>query len=143
MRFALPLAAPSVAVLGLVLAAGGVAQAQMPSMGSLGGMGAMGGKGAAGGLMGGLAPDVSSVGAGNAAGVIGYCVKNKVLGEGSAAGALMGKLKGQAGAGDPGYAAGQSGQLQMGGSTLSMDSLKGQMKTKVCDMVLSHAKAMT
>ena len=128
-------------VLLLTAATAVAAQAQLPSMGSMGGLAGKSGAGA--GLMGGLAPDVSSVGAGNAAGVIGYCVKNKYLGEGSMAGGVMGKLKGQGAASDPGYAAGQSGQLQMGGSTLSMDSLKGQMKTKVCDMVLSHAKAMT
>ena len=125
----------------LGLAASGAASAQTPGLGSLGGM--MGGKGGATGLMGGLAPDVSSVGAGNAAGVIGYCVKNKYLGEGSAAGSVMSRLQGQGAAKEAGFAAGESGQLQIGGgSALSMDSLKGKMKTKVCDMVLTHAKGM-
>ncbi|MGC4250123.1 MAG: hypothetical protein QM605_01315, partial [Sphingobium sp.] len=36
--------------------------------------------GGLGGLLGGILPDVASVGAGNAAGVLSYCVKNKVLG---------------------------------------------------------------
>ncbi len=124
MRLALSLAA-------LTLAAGTAARAQLPSMGALGGMG-------------GLAPDVSSVGAGNAAGVIGYCVKNKYLGEGSMAGSVMSRLKGQGATQNPGYAAGQGGMLQMGGgSTFSMDSLKGKIKTKVCDMVLTHAQSLS
>lgn len=136
MRFAAPLSA-----LLMSLAVFGSVGAQTPSMGSLSGLG---GKGAAAGLMGGLAPDVSSVGAGNAAGVVGYCVKNKYLGEGSAVGSVMNRLKGGGAAQDPGYAAGQGGQLQLNsGSTLSMDSLKGRMKTKVCDLVLQHARDLT
>ena len=43
------------------------------------------------GLLGAILPNVASVGAGNAAGVIGYCLKNKFLG-GTNAKSVLGKL---------------------------------------------------
>ena len=94
--------------------------------------------------MGGLAPNISSMGAGNAAGVLGYCIKNNYLGGANGAASVMGRLQGQSGVeSSGGYAAGQSGQLQLGsGSNLSMDSLSGPLKTKMCDIVLSHSKSL-
>ncbi|CAN5252196.1 hypothetical protein BH10PSE12_BH10PSE12_04940 [soil metagenome] len=122
------------------LAMASAAPAQMPSLGSLGG-----GSGA-GGLLGGVLPNVGSIGAGNAAGVLGYCVKNKFLGAGSAgaASSVLGRLTGQKGVkSSKGYAAGQGGLLQMeGGSALSLASVKGKVKSKVCDMVLKHAQSL-
>jgi hypothetical protein len=123
----------------LSLTVASAAPAQLPSLGSLGG-------GRAGGLLGGVLPNVSSIGAGNAAGVLGYCVKNKFLGSGGAgaASSVLGKLTGQKGVkSSKGYAAGQSGLLQMdGGSNLSLNSVKGKIKSKVCDMVLQHAQSL-
>ncbi|CAN5388774.1 hypothetical protein BH10PSE13_BH10PSE13_06040 [soil metagenome] len=95
-----------------------------------------------GGLLGGVLPNVASVGAGNAAGVLGYCLKNKLLGAGGAA-SVLGKLTGKPGTTTaPGYAEGQKGLLQSGGMNVSLDSLKGQAKTKMCDMVLKHAQTL-
>ena len=96
---------------------------------SLGGLGSM---------LGGGLPDVGKVGVSNAAGVIGYCVKNNYL-TGANATSVLGKLTGQKGVTEqPGFDAGQSGLLQAGGSSFSLDSLKGQVKTKLCDMVLKR-----
>lgn len=91
-------------------------------------------------LLGGGLPDIASASAGNAAGLLGYCVRNKLVG-GTDAASVLGKLTGQPGvATSSGYAAGQSGRLQTGsGNALSLDSLKGQVKTRVCDLVLKRA----
>lgn len=95
-----------------------------------------------GGMLGGVLPNVASVGAGNAAGVLGYCVKNKLLG-GAGASSVLGQLTGKAGTTTaPGYAEGQKGLLQSNGTSFSLDKLKGQAKTKMCDMVLKHAQTL-
>lgn len=108
------------------LALAGSAPAQLPS-----------------GLLGGMMPNVGSTSAGNAAGLLSFCVKNKLLG-GQDASSVIGKLTGQAGvATSKDFAQGQAGVVQTGsGSGLSLASLKGQMKTKLCDMVLQHGKSL-
>lgn len=94
------------------------------------------------GLAGGV-PDLSSMGAGNAAGILGYCVKNKLLGAGGA-GAVISGLTGKPGlTSSPEYQNGQAGKLDLGsGSGLSMGSLQDKVKTRVCDMVLKHASSL-
>ncbi|RZM06140.1 MAG: DUF2501 domain-containing protein [Sphingomonas sp.] len=94
------------------------------------------------GLLGGALPNVASASAGNAAGLLGYCVKNNVL-SGANAATVLGNLTGKPGvATSDGFAAGQAGTLDTGrGAGLSLDALKGQAKTKVCDLVLKRAKA--
>ena len=100
-----------------------------------------GGGGGAGAL-----PRIGSIGAGNAAGLLGYCVKNRLLGSGggaSGAAGVLGRLTGQKDVqSQPGYAAGQAGQVQApGGQALSLDGLRGQVKNQVCNLVLNRAKA--
>lgn len=113
-------------------------------------------KGAAGGM------DVSSLAsgsAGNAAGVIEYCMKNNFLG-GDASGVkdkLMGKLGGEEKAKqDPGYLDGAKGMLTGGdGKSTDLSSLgggggaggalgdmKGKVTEKACAAVLDHAKSL-
>lgn len=104
--------------------------------------------GRAGGLLGGGLPQIGSIGAGNAAGLLGYCVKNRLLGAttgrngATGAAGILGRLTGQKDVqSQPGYAAGQAGQVQTpAGQTLSLDSLRGQVKTQVCNLVLNRAK---
>ena len=92
-------------------------------------------------MLGGALPNVASTGASNAAGVLGYCVKNNVL-SGANAASVLGSLTGKTGiATSPAYAAGQAGTLQAGKSTMSLANMKGQVKTKVCDLVLKRAKS--
>lgn len=136
----------------LLSASAAPAQLQLPGLGgvgqSAGGLGGGLGSGlgsGAGGLLGLLLPNVVSVAAPNAAGVLGYCVKNKFLGGVGATGAasVIGQLTGRAGArAEPGYAAGQKGVLQMDGGSLPLGDLKAQATTKVCDLVLKHAKSL-
>ncbi|KQR84228.1 DUF2501 domain-containing protein [Sphingomonas sp. Leaf343] len=96
----------------------------------------------AGGLLGGGLPQLGAIGAGNAAGLLGYCVKNNVLGGANASG-ILGKLAGQQGvANSPGFLAGQRGTVQTGGDEgLSLASLKGRVKTQVCNQVLKRAQS--
>jgi hypothetical protein len=128
------------------------------------GLGSLGGLG---GLLGGALPNVGSIGAGNAAGLLGYCLKNNLLGQGGALGALTGgrnatprtgastnapvtgaqsilqRLTGRQGVQtSPEYAAGQSGEVQApNGQAFSLDNLGGQVKTRMCSIVLNRAKS--
>ena len=102
--------------------------------------------GQAGSLLGGGIPQIGSIGAGNAAGLLGYCVKNRLLGAaGGATGAagVLGRLTGRKDVqSQPGYQAGQAGQVQTpAGQSLSLDSLRGQVKNQVCSLVLNRARA--
>lgn len=101
-----------------------------------------------GALMGGALPSIGSAGVGNAAGLLGYCVKNKLTG-GAAAQSVLGKLTGQPEIKQsPGYSQGLLGNV-LGGSNaadaatqqpaFSLNSLKGQVKTRACDLVLKRA----
>ena len=134
-----------------------------PTQSGLGGLGELGGLG---GLLGGALPNVGSIGAGNAAGLLGYCLKNNLLGQGGALGALTGgrntsragsttkapatgaqsilrRLTGRQGVQtSPGYAAGQEGEVQApNGQAFSLDDLGGQVKTRMCSIVLNRAKS--
>lgn len=102
--------------------------------------------GQAGGLLGGGLPQVGTIGAGNAAGLLGYCVRNKLLGAtGGQTGAagVLGRLTGQKDVTTlPGYQAGQTGQVQAAnGQTLSIDPLRGQIKTQLCNLILNRARS--
>ena len=108
------------------------------------------------GLLGGGIPNVAGIGAGNAAGLLGYCIQNNLLGglTGQAAGgattaadggasSILQRLTGRQGVTtSPGYQAGQSGQVVApGGQTLSLDGLRGQVKNRVCGLVLNRARS--
>lgn len=98
--------------------------------------------GGLGGLMGGMLPNIASVGAGNAAGVLSYCVKNKLVNATSAS-SILGKLTGKPGVKESsGFKLGQDGTIKTDKSALSLDSLKSKAKTKACDLVLNHASSL-
>lgn len=88
-------------------------------------------------------PDVSKMGAPNVAGVLGYCVKNKLLG-GDSANSVIDGLKGKAGVTSaPEYSSGQAGNIVTGsGSPVSLDSLPAQLKTQACNAVLKHGSSL-
>ncbi|NWK95665.1 DUF2501 domain-containing protein [Sphingobium lactosutens] len=95
-----------------------------------------------GGLMGGALPNIASVGAGNAAGVLSYCVKNKLVNATSAS-SVLGKLTGKPGVAESsGFKLGQSGTIQTDQNVLSIGGLKAKAKSKLCDLVLSHATSL-
>lgn len=116
-----------------------MASAQIPGLGQLGSNGGVA-SGGLSGMAGGLLPNVGSSSMGNAAGVLGYCVKNNLLSGGGGA-AVLGQLTGRKDVThSEGFALGQQGTLKSGNQALSLDGVKGKVKTKVCDMVLQHAK---
>lgn len=101
------------------------ASAQMPTMPK--GMGNM------------MLPDISKIGAGNAAGVLGYCAKNKLVG-GDATSVANGLLKKPGVQGSKPYKAGLAGTLMSGGTTLPLANVGTEMKSKACGAVLKQAK---
>ncbi|MEC3910927.1 DUF2501 domain-containing protein [Sphingobium sp. CR2-8] len=95
-----------------------------------------------GGLLGGGLPNIASVGAGNAAGVLSYCMKNKLVNATRAA-SILGKLTGKPGVKElSGFKLGQTGTIQTDRNALSLDSLKSKVKTRACDLVLNHASGL-
>ena len=87
--------------------------------------------------------------AGNAAGVITYCMKNNYLNAGKAA-QVKDQLLGKMGLGgqkeapkDEGYLSGLSGMVTgSGGQTFDLGKVKGKLKEKACDFVLDNAKSL-
>ena len=119
----------SSAILFAILAAGTAnAAAQLPSIPGVGGLGGM--------------PNISGMGVGNAAGVLNYCAKNKVLGGSSGASSVLSALEKKPGVtSSKEFAAGESGHILGGkGTGFSLDSATGPMKSQACDMVLKQAK---
>lgn len=99
---------------------------------------------------------LASGSAGNAAGVISYCVKNNYLG-GDAASSMKDKLMGKAGLGadnkDQGFTDGSNGLVQtsdgksvdlskLGGGMGGMGDMKSKLTKKACGAVLDHAKSL-
>ena len=146
--------ARSAIVCGLLLlgSATGAPAQSLPSFGgnSVGGMmsnlGNGGGGGSLGGGLGGMLgrglPSVSSAPTGNVAGVLGYCVQNNAL-QGGSATSTLGTLTSRPGlTASPGYAQGQQGLLQTGnGNSVSMAGMNGQVRSRMCGMVLNRAKS--
>ena len=122
----------------LLLLAASAAFAQLPSL--PGGSGA----GGLGRVLGGGLPNVGSLGVGSATGILGYCLKNKLLREkDSLAQGVFGKLGSKpAVQSSPDFLDGQKGMIPNAtGGKLSLDSLPAGIKAKACDMVLSKAQS--
>ena len=126
---------------------GGSTAANDSSTSALGGLLGSGGA-ASGGLLSSLGVPASST-AGNAAGVITYCMKNNYLNPNKAEqvkAQLLGKLgvtPQQPAPKDPGYLQGLAGTITgSNGQSFSMDKLKSDLKEKACDLVLDNAKSL-
>ena len=86
-------------------------------------------------------PNVGSMTASNAAGVLQYCAKNQLVSKTSAGAVLDGLGKKPNLTKSPDYAAGQAGKiLTGGGKSTSLSSLHPAMKSQACGMVLKQAK---
>ena len=86
-------------------------------------------------------PNVSKISAGNAAGVLQYCVKNKLVSSSSAGTVLDGLTKSPNVTKSHDYTAGAAGQVLGGGSKpFSIGSAPSYMQSKACDMVLKQGK---
>lgn len=85
-------------------------------------------------------PDVRSIGAANAAGVLQYCLKNGLVSS-AATDSLLTSLTAKKGVtADPGYSAGLAGQIITGGKNFSLGRATGYLKSQACDMVFQQAK---
>lgn len=102
---------------------------------------------ALGGALGGLSmPAVSGNTAGNAAGVLQYCVQRKYL-SANAVTSVKDKLLSKYGLGgaqqveqSPDYKSGAMGLLKGdGGKSFNLESVSGKVKDKACDYVLNNA----
>lgn len=108
------------------------------------GLGSMGNLGSSLGL-----PSLSGGTASNAAGVLQYCAKNKLVNATSAdniKGKLLGKLGMESPAAqkqDSGYQQGLGGLLSgSDGSSFDLNKIKGDLKEKACDYVLDNASSL-
>jgi hypothetical protein len=88
-------------------------------------------------------PDVSKMGVPNVAGVLGYCVKNRLL-SGTGATSVLDGLKGKSGVtASPDYSAGEAGNIITGsGSPVSLGAMPAQLKTQACNAVLRHGSSL-
>ena len=96
------------------------------------------------GLPGGVGlPDVTKMGVANVAGVLGYCVKNRLLGNSGASSVIDG-LKGKSGVtASPEYRSGEAGNIITGsGSPVAIGSLPAQLKSQACNAVLRHGSSL-
>ncbi|ANY61464.1 hypothetical protein MA05_04330 [Comamonas aquatica] len=126
---------------------GGSTASNDSSTSALGGLLGSGGA-ASGGLLSSLGVPASST-AGNAAGVITYCMKNNYLNPNQAEqvkAQLLSKLgvtPQQPAPKDQGYLQGLAGTITgSNGQSFSMDKLKSDLKEKACDLVLDNAKSL-
>ena len=103
------------------------AQAQLPSLP---------------GGMGGMLPNVSNISAGNAAGILGYCLKGNMLGGSTASSVLGGLTKDPGVKTSPDYTAGLAGNVLGGSSPISLGQLPNEMTSKACNMVLKQATSL-
>jgi hypothetical protein len=86
-------------------------------------------------------PNVSSISAGNAAGVLQYCVSKQLVSS-SSADLLIDELIKKANVQkSPDFAAGQAGQiLTNDGKSFSVGQAPSYLQSRACDMVLAQAK---
>ncbi len=137
----------------LTIAAIAVAPAQAQLLNTLknaagsAGTGSNSGMSGAMGSLGGLAlPSISGASTNNIAGMLEFCVQNKIAGSSDASSvqtSLVNKLGGakkeQA---SSAYASGSKGVLESGGKSVDISGLDSQIKSKICDQVLQHAKSL-
>jgi len=123
---------------------GGSGSTSSQSTSALGALGGAGGLGSALGL-----PSIGGNTAGNAAGVLQYCIQNKYLGAADASN-VKDKLLDKVGIGtqqeqqqDPGYQQGVAGMLSgSDGSSFDLNKLKSDLKDKACSYVLDNASSL-
>jgi hypothetical protein len=92
----------------------------------------------------GALPEISKMGLPNVAGVLGYCVRNRILGA-SGASSVIDALKGKPGVtASPDFRAGEAGNIiaGSGASPVSLGALPASLKTQACDQVLRHGTSL-
>jgi hypothetical protein len=86
-------------------------------------------------------PGVTSISVGNAAGILNYCMKNRLVSTTSADQVLTG-LPSKPDVKSADYSAGQGGQIHGdGGKNFSIPQAPWYLQSQACDMVLQQAKS--
>ena len=102
-------------------------------------------KNATGGASGLAMPSLGGASSGNIAGLLQYCVQNRLAGGsgGNVENSLLGKLGGATAVqSQPAYTAGSKGQVQSGGQGFDLSNLGGTLKQQACDQVVQHARSL-
>lgn len=89
-----------------------------------------------------VVPDLATMGTSNAAGVLTYCAKHKLIDtvEGNK---VYSTLTGKPGvSSDSNYEAGALGTIVTGGSSFSLDKAPKKVRQKACNMVLKQSRSM-
>jgi hypothetical protein len=86
-------------------------------------------------------PNVASISAGNAAGVLQYCVKKNLVSSVSAGPVIDGLTKKPGLAKSSDFSAGQAGQI-VADKKFSIGRAPGYLQSQACDMVLKQAKRL-
>ena len=89
-----------------------------------------------------MLPNVSKMSAGNAAGVLQYCMKNNLVSS-TSAGAVVDQLgkKQKLIPASADFSAGQAGKIMTGpGKSTPLSGLQPHLKSQACNMVLKQAK---
>jgi uncharacterized protein DUF2501 len=96
-----------------------------------------------GGLKKGGAPDISKISAGNAAGLLGFCVKHKYLPASSADPVVNGLVKKPGARSSSGYAAGQKGQIVNGSDKpVAMTEIPHEFQGRACNALLKKGRSL-
>lgn len=89
-------------------------------------------------------PNVSSITAGNAAGVLQYCLKNNLVSSTSAGAVLDGLGKKSELTKSTDYTSGETGNILTGrGTSTSIAGLQPFLQSQACNMVLEQAKHLS
>ncbi|MFL6754230.1 MAG: DUF2501 domain-containing protein [Sphingomicrobium sp.] len=86
-------------------------------------------------------PNVASISADNAAGVLQYCVKKNLVSSVSAGSVIDGLTKKPDITKSPDFSAGQAGQI-LADKKFSIGAAPGYLQSQACDMVLDQAKRL-
>lgn len=85
-------------------------------------------------------PDVRSISAANAAGVLQYCVKNNLVSSAAVEPVLTPLTAKHGVKASPDFSTGQAGKIMTGGKGFSLASAPPHLKSQACDMVFRQAK---
>lgn len=85
-------------------------------------------------------PDVSSMSAANAAGVLQYCLKNNLVSSSATEPVLSPLTRKKGVSSSPDYAAGIEGHILTPGKSFSIGTASSNLKSQACDRVFRRAK---
>ena len=85
-------------------------------------------------------PNIKSISAANATGVLQYCVKNNLVSSSATEGVLASLTAKHGIKGSPEFGAGQAGSIISDGKTFALGQANNYLKSQACDLVFRQAK---